>query len=92
MIFLVLSGKIKFCFPENMILFFRRKMKDGLSQKKKKEKKKEIKIKISQKYDIFYKRSQKLVFSKKLQWNMIFLVLSGNMIFFPQKHDIFSLC
>ena len=35
MIFLVvLSGKIKFLFPENMILFFRQKMKNDLSQKK----------------------------------------------------------
>ena len=32
-IFLVLSGKTVFLFPENMILFFRRKMKDDLSQK-----------------------------------------------------------
>ena len=31
--FFVLSGKIVFLFPENMILFFGRKMKDGLSQK-----------------------------------------------------------
>ena len=35
MIFLVvISGKMIFLFPENMILFFRRKMKDDLSQKK----------------------------------------------------------
>ena len=34
MIFLVLSGKMIFLFPENIILFFRRKMKDDLSQKK----------------------------------------------------------
>ena len=34
LIFLVLSGKMIFLFPENMILFFRRKMKDHLSQKK----------------------------------------------------------
>ena len=34
MIFLaVLSGKMIFLFLENMILFFRRKMKDDLSQK-----------------------------------------------------------
>ena len=33
MIFLVSSGKMKFLFPENMILFFRRKMKYDLSQK-----------------------------------------------------------
>ena len=34
MIFLVPSGKMIFLFLENMILLFRRKMKDGLSQKK----------------------------------------------------------
>ena len=33
MIFLELSGKMIFLFPENMILFFRRKRKDDLSQK-----------------------------------------------------------
>ena len=33
MIFLVLSERMIFLFPENMILFFRRKMKDYLSQK-----------------------------------------------------------
>ena len=38
MIFVVvLPGKVIFLFPENMILFFRRKMKDDLSQKKKKK-------------------------------------------------------
>ena len=34
MIFLVLSGKMIFLFPENMILFFRHKRKDDLFQKK----------------------------------------------------------
>ena len=34
MIFLVLSRKIIFLFSENMMLFFRRKMKDDLSKKK----------------------------------------------------------
>ena len=34
MIFLVLSGKMIFLFPENMILFFRQKRKDDLSQRK----------------------------------------------------------
>ena len=33
MIFLVLSGKMIFLFPENMILFFRHKRKDDISQK-----------------------------------------------------------
>ena len=30
-------------------------------------------------------------FQKGLRWDMIFLVLSGKMVLFPQKHDIFSL-
>ena len=33
MIFLVLSEKMIFLFPENMMFFFRRKMKDLISQK-----------------------------------------------------------
>ena len=37
MIFLILSGKMIFLFPENMILPPRRKMKDDISQKKKKQ-------------------------------------------------------
>ena len=53
MTFLVLSRKIMFLFPENMILQHRRKMKDDLSQK------------ITQKYDIFFKLSKKMVFSKR---------------------------
>ena len=61
MIFFVSSGKMVFLFPENMILFFRRKMKDDLSEK------------ITWKY-IFFKCSEKIVFPKKSHWNMIFLV------------------
>ena len=34
MIFLVSAGKMIFLFPQNMILFFRLKMKDDLSKKK----------------------------------------------------------
>ena len=34
MIFLLSSGKMIFLFPQNMILLFRRKMKDDISQKK----------------------------------------------------------
>ena len=55
-----------FYFPENMILYFRQKMKDNLSHKN------------TWKYDIFFKCSEKMVFPKKSYWNMIFLVLSGN--------------
>ena len=61
MIFFVSSGKMVFLFPEDMILFFRRKMKDDLSEK------------ITWKY-IFFKCSEKIVFPKKSHWNMIFLV------------------
>ena len=61
-----------------MILFFRRKMKDDLSQKN------------TWKYDIFFKCSEKMVFPKKSHWNMIFLVLSGKMIFlFPENMILF---
>ena len=78
MIFLVvLSGKMIFLFPENMILFFRRKMKDDLSQKS------------TWKYDIFIKCPEKMTFPKKTKKksrrDMIFLVLSGKMIIFFRK-------
>ena len=53
MIFLVLSGKMIFLFPENMILHLRRKMKDDLSQKN------------TRKYDIFFKLSEKMLFTKR---------------------------
>ena len=70
MIFRVaLSRNMIFLFPENMVLFFRRKMKDGLSQKN------------TWKYDIFFKCPEKIVFPK----NMIFLVLSGKIVFFSRK-------
>ena len=52
-IFLALSGKMIFLFPENMILYLRRKMKNDLSQKN------------SRKYDIFFKLSEKMVFQKR---------------------------
>ena len=54
----------------NMILFFRQEMKDGVTQKN------------TWKYDIFFKCSEKMIFSKKSLWNMIFLVLSGKMVLF----------
>ena len=77
MILLILSRKIVFIFPENMILFFRRKMKDDLSQKN------------TWKYYIFVKCSKKTVFPKKSLLNMILLVLSGNMVFFPENVILF---
>ena len=73
MIFFVLSGKMIFLFPENMILPLRRKMKDDLSQKN------------TRKYDIFFKRSEKWSFQKVQRWDMIFVVLSGKMVFFFPK-------
>ena len=80
MIFLVLSGKMMFLFSKNMILLFRHKLKDDLSQKN------------MWKYDIFFKCSQKMVFPKNLRLNMIFFVISGKMVFlFSRKYDIFSL-
>ena len=66
----VLSGKMIFHFPENIILFFGRKMKDDDSQKKN-----------SWKYDIFLKCSGNIVFPKKSHWNIIFPLLSGKMFF-----------
>ena len=62
-----------------MILFFRRKMKDDLSPKKN-----------TWKYDIFLKRSEKMVFPKKFHGNMIFLILFGKMNFLPQNMTFFS--
>ena len=73
MIFPLLSGMVMFLFPKNLILPPGRKRKDDLSQKN------------TWKYDIFFKCSEKLVFSKKLCWNMIFLVLSGKMVFSSPK-------
>ena len=69
MIFLASPGKMRFLFPENIILFFRPKMKDDLSQKS------------TWKYDIFFKCSKRVAFPKTLRWNMIFLVSSGNISF-----------
>ena len=41
------------------------------------------------KYDIFFKCSEKMVFSNKLDWNMIFLVLSEKVVFFFQENIFF---
>ena len=80
MIFLVLSGKMIFLFPENMILFFRHKRKGDIFQKN------------TWKYDIFFKCSEKMVFPKNSSQNMIFFVISGKIVFlFSKKYDIFSL-
>ena len=79
MIFLVvLSGKMIFPFPENMILFVRQKMKENLSQKN------------TWKYNIFFKCPEKMVIQKKKsRWNMILLELSGKMVSFSWKISCF---
>ena len=74
MIFLALSRKMMFLFLENMILSPGPKMKDDLSEKS------------TWTYDISFKCSEKMVFSKKLRLSMIFLVLSGKMVFFSRGH------
>ena len=79
MIFLVLSGKMIFLFPENMILHLRRKMKDDLSQKN------------TWKYDLFFKGSEKMVFSKRIALGHDLSCIIWKNGIFSQKHDIFSL-
>ena len=75
----VLSGKMIVLFPKYMILFFRHKMEDDLSQKDTWNK-------------IFFSNAPKRWFiQKKLRWNMIFLVLSGKMVFFFREGMIFFL-
>ena len=74
MIFLVFPGKMIFLFPENMILPLGGKIKDGLSQKN------------TWKYDIFFRCSKKMVFSKYDFSCIIWkddICFSENMIFFP---------
>ena len=75
MIFLVLTGKTIFLFTENMILHVRQKINDDLSQKKKKK----------QKYDIFFKHAEKMVFSKRtaLRHDSSCIILKDG-IFFPK--------
>ena len=80
MVFLVLSGKMIFLFPENMILLFRLKRKVDLSQTN------------TWKYDVFFKCSEKMVFPKKSRLNMIVFVISGKMvILFSRIYNISSL-
>ena len=79
MIFLVLSGKIIFLFPENMILLPERKMKDDLSQKN-----------TWKCDDIFFRCSEKLVFSKiALEYDLSCIIWKDGI--FSRKYDIFSL-
>ena len=78
MIFLVLSGKLVFLFPENIILFFRRKMKDDLSQK-------------IHGNTIFFSNGSKTWSFQKTHggiWSFLYTWKDSN--FFPGKYDIFS--
>ena len=81
MIFLVLSGKTIFLFPENMILHIRQKINDDLSQKKK----------ISKNMIFSSNMLKRWSFQKGPLCDMILLVLSWKMVFFSRKHDNFSI-
>ena len=72
-IFLVLSGNIIFLFPENMILHLRRKMKDDLSQK------------IHGNMIFSSNVLKRWSFQEGPRRDVIFLVLSGKMVFFPKN-------
>ena len=78
MIFLVLSGNMIFLFPKNTIIRLRRKMKDDLFKK------------IHGKMYFSSNFLKRWPFQKGPRRHMIFLVLSGKMVFFSRKH-IFSL-
>ena len=78
MIFLVLSGKIIFLFPENMIWHLRQKMKDDLSQKN------------TRKYDILFKLSENMVFSKSVApAHDLSCIIWKDDIFFPKTWSFF---
>ena len=77
MIFLVLSGKMIFLFSENMILHIRRKMKDDLS------------LKIHGNMIFSLGLLKRWSFRKGPRRHMIFLVLSGKMVFFPENMIFF---
>ena len=80
MVVLVLSGKIIFLFPENMILLPDRKWKIVHGKKS------------TRKYDIFFKCSEKMVFSKRIApgHDLSCTIWKGG-IFFSGKRGIFSL-
>ena len=77
-IFLLLSGKMIFLFPKNMIL-----PPDG--------KWKMIFLKKLHGNVFFSNVLKRWSFQKGSRWDMIFLVLSGNVVLFSQKHGILSL-
>ena len=79
MIFLVPSGKMIFIFPESMMLFFRRKMKDDLYQK--------IHVNMIFSSNVLKRWS----FQKKSHWNMILIASSGKVAFVFLENMIFSL-
>ena len=67
-----------FLFPENMILYLRRNMKDDLSQKN------------TRKYDIFFKLSEKIVFSKRAApGHDLSGIIWKDGIFFPKTRYFF---
>ena len=75
----VLSAKLIFIFPENIILFFRRKMKDDLSQKN------------TWKYDIFFKCPEKMVFPKNIALEYDLSCIIWKYGIFSGKYNIYSL-
>ena len=78
MIFLVLSGKMIFPFPENIILFFRQKMKDDISQNN------------TWKYDIFFKCAEKMVFPKQIALEYdLSCIIWKDVIFLPKSMIFF---
>ena len=79
MIFLFSSRKMILLLPENMILFFVRKI-NVLSQKN------------TWKYDIFFKCSEQMVFPKKiaLEYNLSCTIREED-ISFSRKYEIFSM-
>ena len=77
MIFLLFSGKVIFLFPENMIIFLVRKMKDDLSQEN------------TRRY-IFFKCYAKMVFSIRIaQRHYLSCTIWKNGIFFPKTWYFF---
>ena len=81
LIFLVLLGKMKFLFPENMILFCRWKMKDHFSQKN--AKKYIFCIFDKDGISFFYPsvKKAKMIYSQKIYLKMTFTVPLKKMIF-----------
>ena len=82
MIFLVLSGKMIFLFPENTIL---------PSYPQTENEKSSFSKKLHGNMIFFSNVLKRWSFQKGSRWDMIFLVLSGNVVLFSQKHGIFSL-